>query len=122
MNDQEVREARERVQALRKQLRAEQNERAVAAGESAKDARLAALAEEERHLEAQLAEVRGTQRPGEGLETAPTEPVEKGEVLDLDAPPPEGGFVEEVDEQGNLVRRALPSEKATAESAPSSGE
>ena len=124
MNDQEVREARERVQALRQQVNAERHDRAVAASASARDARLAALTEEERHLEAQLAEIRGAQRPGEELETAATEPVEKGEILDLGEPPPEGGFVEEVDEQGNLVRRTLPSETATVEPAPapSSGE
>jgi len=100
MADQELTEARERVQALRKQIRAEQSQRAVESNESAKTARLTALTEEERHLEQQLEEVRGAVPVG-SIETAqqtevvsiPVEEVAEGEA-----------YVETVDAQGNLVR------------------
>ena len=127
MPDQDIRNARERVQALRQQVRAEQNERAVAASESAKESRLSALSAEERHLEAQLEEIRNTQMPGQGPEgVVPAEPGEgrvnvEGETLRLDEPPPEGGFIEEVDVYGNLVRKPLPPEESPATD-PATGE
>ena len=127
MADQDIRNARERVQALREQVRAEQNDRAVAAAEAARESRLSALSAEERHLEAQLESIRSTQRPGEGPEgVVPAEPGEgrvnvEGESLRLDEPPPEGGFIEEVDVYGNLVRRPLPPEEPPATD-PATGE
>jgi hypothetical protein len=105
MADQDVRSARERVQALREQVREEQNKRAVAAADTAREARLTALTAEERHLEAQLAEIQSIQMPGEGSVPSvavPGEPIEG--ALDPTAEPPEGGFVETVDPQGNIVR------------------
>ena len=122
MADQDIREARERVKALRDQVRAEQNDRAVASAELAKESRLSALSEEERHLEAQLEEIRSVQRPGEAPEgVVPAEPGEgnvnvKGEPLRPGDPLPEGGFTETVDAFGNLVR--MPLEAETGETAP----
>jgi Membrane-bound metallopeptidase len=112
-DQQDISEARERVNALRAQIRAEQDDRAVATADAASDAKLAALSEEERHLEAQLAEVRSLQRPGMHPDEAvvPATPREgavnvSGEPLRADQDPLAEGvpFTETVDAYGNLVR------------------
>lgn len=112
-DQQDIINKRERVNALRAQIRAEQNERAVATADAAGDAKLAALSEEERHLEAQLAEVRSMQRPGDNPAVAvvPAGPAEgtvnlSGEPMRADQDPLAEGapFTETIDAYGNLVR------------------
>lgn len=100
MEDQDILEAKERVSALRKQIRQEQSEAAVRSNESAKGIRLTALTEEERHLEQMLEEVRGT---------VPVEPIETVTPTDVVNVPAEEitegeAYVETVDAYGNLVR------------------
>jgi hypothetical protein len=125
-DEQDITEARERVNALRRQIRAEQNDRAVASVEAARDAQLDALSEEERMLEAQLSEIRTTQRAGAPEVVVPAEPGE-GNVNVMGGPvrgdedphaagevvPGDGvGFREFVDARGRLVREPLNAENA----------
>jgi gamma-glutamyltranspeptidase len=102
MEDQDIAEAKERVQALRKQVKAEQAERSAATADSAKEVRLASLTEEERHLEQQLDEVRATAMPG----ADPNAPFQRPPVVSVPVEEMTEGtaYVETVDVQGNLVR------------------
>jgi hypothetical protein len=112
-SDQELLEKRERIAALRAQIRAEQSDRAVEQAEMARDAKFEALSEEERMLEAQLTEIRSIRRPGEA-DVEVTVPVlpEEGSVnltggpVRADQDPLAEGvpFTETVDSHGNLVR------------------
>src|SRR5580765_9028008 len=109
--NQEITAAKERVNALREQVRQEQQDRQAAATGSANDARLSALDAEERHLEQQLAEIRATPMPG----ADPNAPVgiAPGQVdaVRLAASSVSSdtteGTIETVDAEGNLVRTPL---------------
>jgi hypothetical protein len=108
---QDVTEAKERVAALRRQVKAEQAARAAAADESQADHLMAALSEEERSLQRQLEEVRSVQMPGAdpNAPVVPESPVEGAVNVEGDSgradPLAEGGaFTETVDSRGNLVR------------------
>jgi len=100
MQDQDIAEAKERVNALRDQITSAKSEAAVLAFETSKNVRLKALTDEERHLEQQLEEIRATVAAGAPdapaaveLQSIPVEEVVEGE-----------SYVETVDAQGNLVR------------------
>jgi hypothetical protein len=97
MASQEVQEAKERIRALRAQIRSENTQRATATAEADDQVRLAALTTEERELERQLSEVRSLAVPGKTEEpvnnAATSEPVTEGTA-----------FMETVDQAGNLVR------------------
>jgi hypothetical protein len=114
--DSQILEVKERLKALRRQVREETDARTSASSESAKEAQLNALQAEEHSLEMQLSQVRSVQMPGadpnEGV--VPAEP-EEGRV-NVDGEPvraaqdplAEGvAFREVVDQQGNLVRQPI---------------
>ncbi len=102
MADQDITEAKQRIQALRDQIREEQSAAALRAFESSKGHRLGALSEEERHLEQQLAEIRGTAQVTDV--EAPAEPGVPAESIPVEAVTEGQTYVETVDAQGNLVR------------------
>jgi hypothetical protein len=110
MPDQEIQGAKERVQALRKQIRAEQNERAVAAAEADRDVRVTALTEEERHLEQMLTTLRESPVPGADSALVPTLPGGRVESLAVEDLPEGASFTETVDAFGNLVRTTVSEE------------
>ena len=105
------REAKERVEALRKQIRAETNQRAAATTAADRDIRLAALTDEERHLEQMLTTLRETVVPGaEG--TVPMRVGGPAVSIPVDEIPEGSAFVEAVDAYGNLVRTAVTEDNA----------
>ena len=111
MADQEIAEAKERLRSLRAQVRAEQNASALANSEAAKQSRLSALTEEERHLEQQLAEIKGTLSQAEEVEAQTAGgPVtaDLGEPIAIEDIQEGQAYMEVVDAYGNLVRVPAP--------------
>ena len=119
MADQEIAEAKERVRALRAQVRAEQNANAVSNFEAAKTAKLDALTEEERHLEQQLAEVKATAQSAEQTLAEGTVPdlnvAALGEPVSIEDMKEGQAYLEVVDAHGNLVRVPAPEDTGTQE-------
>jgi hypothetical protein len=128
MADQDIEAAKERVRALRRQIREEQSVRAVAGSEAAREVKLEALSQEEEMLERQLAEIRNTVVPGEVdvNVVVPAGPEEgnvnvTGDPIRADQDPLAEGaaFTETVDAHGNLIRTPVAlSEDATVELTP----
>lgn len=125
MANQDIIAAKERVRALRSQVRQTQNDNAVAQAESAEAYSLMALDQEEASLLRQLQEVQSVVVPGaENIPLPLTDEVisvnEQGDPVRLDVTqaPPEGmSFMEVVDSRGNLVR--VPLQSADVPVAPS---
>ena len=117
MPDQDVQGAKERVEALRKQIRAETNQRAAATTAADRDIRLAALTDEERHLEQMLTTLRETAVPGaEG--TVPMRVGGPAVSIPVEEIPEGSTFVETVDAYGNLVRTTVSEDVQNTEVAP----
>lgn len=106
MPNEKIDEAKDRVRALRAQIREEQTAVAVANAEAADEHRLKALDEEEQMLLRQLETVRKGRTHAEELRAAETAESVGEAVAPLEEFPEGTAIVETVDSQGNLVRTA----------------
>jgi hypothetical protein len=100
--DEDITQAKERIQALRDQITQEKAAQAMRDFETSKEYRLNQLTEEERHLEQQLEEIRGTVPVGDP--TVPVEPAVPAESIPVEEVVEGQTYVETIDAQGNLVR------------------
>ena len=100
--DEDITQAKERIQALRDQITQEKAAQAARDFDTSKEYRLNQLTEEERHLEQQLEEIRGTVPVGDP--TVPVEPAVPAESIPVEEVVEGQAYVETIDAQGNLVR------------------